>query len=669
MIGNKIPPFRFWCQKVLPTVYDDSLSYYEVLNRVTEFLNNVITQMNTLTESEEAFQQSMNDAWENYSTDLTNEWNTYRTELTAVWEQYKTYIDTYFDNLDVQEEINNKLDEMASDGSLDALLLPYFNTYKNEINAIVAIQNSAISTLESRMDTFASLTEGSTTGDAELMDARVAIDGVTFPSAGDAIRGQAENIHKLNRTENQLYFVNNNNHRLIISNGTVVATNGYVTTNKIGVKPRDVITCDNPLSEGLNACFYQADGTFIEAQAARKNYFWTPNNADYCLIGNYTSGVSSLDRFNLRLDKGIQKLTECYGNINSLINSRYASGLLRNDVTNQCCSYYLDVTGVEKLNIYNPNTSCSVYFFDNTFTELSSAAVYGIANVPYNSISVPTTAKYCIFTGITGSDVNASLKFIASSDDVIEIGTGKPYTSILRALKENITAKKFLVYSGTYDVEDEYEDVYGSSFWTNYSGYVGSFDYFLRGLNLYPSQEIEFRAGATVVFNYSGSNTSVADQFSIFNTTVDNVIEGGFIDFGNGITRYAIHDDAGGLGGKNVYRNMIFKGTSGNGPVFGGGCGVSNVYIIDNCVFKDNNGSADIMYHNALAANAYNHVIVKNCVGEKGVTFLYCGDSTVVNDWIVNNCKFNRVVVSPHPTASHEHVNINLIEYCNTITG
>lgn len=31
--------FRFWCQKVLPLVYDDSLSYYEVLCKVVNYLN------------------------------------------------------------------------------------------------------------------------------------------------------------------------------------------------------------------------------------------------------------------------------------------------------------------------------------------------------------------------------------------------------------------------------------------------------------------------------------------------------------------------------------------------------------------------------------------------------------------------------------------------------
>lgn len=34
--------FRFWCQSVLPLVYDDSLSYYEVLCKVVNYINNLI---------------------------------------------------------------------------------------------------------------------------------------------------------------------------------------------------------------------------------------------------------------------------------------------------------------------------------------------------------------------------------------------------------------------------------------------------------------------------------------------------------------------------------------------------------------------------------------------------------------------------------------------------
>lgn len=39
-------PLGFWCQKVLPLVYDDSLSYYEVLCKVRDKLNEVISSYN-----------------------------------------------------------------------------------------------------------------------------------------------------------------------------------------------------------------------------------------------------------------------------------------------------------------------------------------------------------------------------------------------------------------------------------------------------------------------------------------------------------------------------------------------------------------------------------------------------------------------------------------------
>ena len=38
--------FKYWCQKVLPAVYDDSLSYYELLCKVVKYLNDVIAELN-----------------------------------------------------------------------------------------------------------------------------------------------------------------------------------------------------------------------------------------------------------------------------------------------------------------------------------------------------------------------------------------------------------------------------------------------------------------------------------------------------------------------------------------------------------------------------------------------------------------------------------------------
>lgn len=45
---NNLTHFKFWCQKVLPLVYDDSLSYYEILCKVVDYINKLIDDDKTI---------------------------------------------------------------------------------------------------------------------------------------------------------------------------------------------------------------------------------------------------------------------------------------------------------------------------------------------------------------------------------------------------------------------------------------------------------------------------------------------------------------------------------------------------------------------------------------------------------------------------------------------
>ena len=96
---------------------------------------------------------------------------------------FTTFVTNYFEDLDVQTEINNKLNAMVEDGTLAALIEPLLIEFEASIDGRIDV-------LEERMDTFASLPDGSTAGDAELLDIRVGGNGITYPSAGDAVRGQ-----------------------------------------------------------------------------------------------------------------------------------------------------------------------------------------------------------------------------------------------------------------------------------------------------------------------------------------------------------------------------------------------------------------------------------------------------------------------------------------------
>lgn len=57
---NQLKDFKFWCQQVLPLVYGNEISYYEVLCKMTVYLNEVIQNMKAAENYLEIFGESYN---------------------------------------------------------------------------------------------------------------------------------------------------------------------------------------------------------------------------------------------------------------------------------------------------------------------------------------------------------------------------------------------------------------------------------------------------------------------------------------------------------------------------------------------------------------------------------------------------------------------------------
>ena len=99
-----LKPFTRFCCTIgnLPTSYMESLTYEEQLLWLCNYLENtVIPAVNNNAEAVK--------------------------ELQDLYVVLKDYVDNYFNNLDVQEEINNKLDAMAQDGTLTEIIAQYLN--------------------------------------------------------------------------------------------------------------------------------------------------------------------------------------------------------------------------------------------------------------------------------------------------------------------------------------------------------------------------------------------------------------------------------------------------------------------------------------------------------------------------------------------------------------
>ena len=69
----KITPFNFYCQHVLPLVYDESLSYYEVLCKIQSKLNEVIKTQNDLQDAFKSMLEWVNNQLKIYAKEILNE--------------------------------------------------------------------------------------------------------------------------------------------------------------------------------------------------------------------------------------------------------------------------------------------------------------------------------------------------------------------------------------------------------------------------------------------------------------------------------------------------------------------------------------------------------------------------------------------------------------------
>lgn len=99
MFGCNKGYFRFWCQKVLPLVYDESLSYYELLCKVVKQLEEVMKNLDEM------------DARIDKIEELYNSLVKYINE----------YIDNYLEQYDIVQIIEDKIDDMFASGEFDDL--------------------------------------------------------------------------------------------------------------------------------------------------------------------------------------------------------------------------------------------------------------------------------------------------------------------------------------------------------------------------------------------------------------------------------------------------------------------------------------------------------------------------------------------------------------------
>ena len=297
----------------------DKLTNYGMMMKLMKAMNDVIGNQNKVED------------------DMTNLFNAF-TEL-------QTYISNYFDNLDVQEEINNKLDEMATSGELTNLIKnyvdPIYQAYEEEIN-------NSINSLRTEVESIASGTPTPVSSISDMTDTTksylLTTDGYWYYYNGtDWVRGglyQATEIENGSITPIKTNFFTYKDlldstditkQRLSSSGGGSSAQESYRMTDYIPVTSGQKIYL-NGIFDRLR--YYNVNkvsiNELIDDTNLSNTYKTIPSNVDpvrYIRI-DWDSRINNIPNINLYDTNYIEQLIP----IKEIYNARNINGIEYNDL-------------------------------------------------------------------------------------------------------------------------------------------------------------------------------------------------------------------------------------------------------------------------------------------------------------------------------------------------
>lgn len=185
--------------------------------------------------------------WNNWKDSMIDDWDEYQNNLNAAWKSMQDYINNYFDNLDVQDEINNKIGDMIDQGAFQAIIQPYIPP---QVSAWLA----------------ANITQPT----APVIDTSLTVSGAAADakSTGDKIRNLTH------QTQRGLYFISEGKEIYVgydwevgtITNGAdVVTAVEYRTKGFYSTADMDYIECFNSNEIGAIS-YYTSNYAFANVE-------------------------------------------------------------------------------------------------------------------------------------------------------------------------------------------------------------------------------------------------------------------------------------------------------------------------------------------------------------------------------------------------------------------
>ena len=709
-MGNykSLQPFRYWCQKVLPLVYDDSLSYYELLCKVVDYLNKTMQDVETL------------------HGDVT--------ELNKAYEQLQGYVNNYFSTLDVQEEINHKLDTMVENGTLYDLLKNAFHAGSSpKFVESVAQMTDKYTIYILLPDGYMYYWNGTSFVNT----------GMKYSESEYSIINNNKAITKYNYTELLPDLNNANASTYYLLNFPLNSTEIPLNTpfeNKWSVNSVCVLLTLLPdYNQGGVQIFQTPINIYMRIRGTETWTEWQNlldlEDKNYIeqyptLIGSYNYNEILPDLNNV-FEAKYYVINIANGSSDIPLNTPFGDTWKSNSICvlltypvktklgsvqifQTSNNSYMRVMGretwgewqnlfdlEEKNYIEQYPTLIGSYNYNEILPDLNNVfeAKYYVINIANGSSDIPLNTPFSdtwksntpcvlltypvktklgsmqyfisdtsVYTRIYSTHWSKWTEFINTtiSNKTLYVGDGG-IPSLTDAIMDNDKLDTVIyVQDGVYDLEAEFKAKYGENFFTDFN--AGS----RKGLILDNNVKIICSNKAIIKFDYKGDNPLVKQLFSPLNSGMHGFeLINATVIASN--CRYCVHDERG--YSEDFYKNAYEKCTfimdnSGNTDwaskaCIGGGLGKNGLITINGCIL-DSVGADDnygiLSYHNNTPPNSKSKLLITNNYLKKGTIRLAShGTSEEISTMIVGNNKINGNYIVTKETSDDTIVNVELL--------
>lgn len=691
MINKKdykvIGPFKGWVLENFPFIEADfdAITSYQLWCKVVEYLNKVIYN--------EALLEDQSD------------------ELVDAFNELKTYVDNYFNNLDVQDEVDHKLDEMVEDGTFTNLINSIVHT---DIDPIISQQNNRISIMEGKIENVVSGNPTPVSSTSEMTDPTkyylLLTDGyIWYYNGTEFVQGwqyqtslSTSDISVLNNQVNNFrypksdlteYLIEGYTFGSSLTTGSTIDTflNDLVTTQTGGgVTP--IIPYRDPFGNIINEIEweklavaesnggaiveYDKDGVYIRKQSLTQLMTNGIGANTYFFSYRYYSSIPVKPFIKNKeiewLNRKDRIYTECLINtLNKRFNKTSGKGISNSGVPqiNKSNLYnYKDYfRDNENINIYDPlliRDKNGKQLIDVKYNNISSSGTilvqYGINGeyittrtcASFHENGFEDNAYYVVLQEYTNTNIYPTITLI-DKEDTYYVGANRTHTSLIELLKtlsNDNSNKTIYIDGGEYDIFDE---IGGGEFVNTIPSGAN-----WRDVSVVIPPNTKIIGIGKVVLNFMPTTDQItieaSNLLSPINVSGSVYLENLIIKAKN--CRYCIHDETSGLsefnGSIKQYKNLHcihYLNDSGYGKHQSYACGFDDnmSFNFENCIFESENNGTNFSFHNRAGSSNIN---ISNCC-------------FIAPETITNVIRFGNVATSEKIT----NVNINNSYISNSI--